>query len=175
MRDALTAFGLDPLHIGAAARTRRELHAYLELHIEQGPVLEQNNLPVGVVTAISGATRLAVSLAGMAGHAGTVPMALRRDALAGAAECIVAIEEFCRTDQGGLVGTVGNINAMPGATNVIPGRVPSPSTCARPPTRIARWRWRMSSGRSKRSPSAASLRCRSMSPTKTAPCPARPG
>jgi len=123
MRDALTTFGLDPDHIGAAARARRELHAYLELHIEQGPVLEQENLPVGVVTAISGATRLAVSMTGMAGHAGTVPMALRRDALAGAAECIGAIEEFCRTDQGGLVGTVGYINAMPGATNVIPGRV----------------------------------------------------
>ena len=123
MRDALTAFGLDPEHVGAAARARRELHAYLELHIEQGPVLEQENLPVGVVTAISGATRLAASLTGMAGHAGTVPMALRRDALAGAAECIVAIEEFCRTDQDGLVGTVGTINAVPGATNVIPGRV----------------------------------------------------
>jgi allantoate deiminase len=123
MRDALTTFGLDPEHIGAAARARRELHAYLELHIEQGPVLEQKNLPVGVVTAISGATRLAASLTGMAGHAGTVPMALRRDALAGAAECIVALEEFCRTDQGGLVGTVGYINAMPGATNVIPGQV----------------------------------------------------
>jgi allantoate deiminase len=123
MRDALTTFGLDPEHIGAAARARRELHAYLELHIEQGPVLEQNNLPVGLVTAISGATRLAASLTGMAGHAGTVPMALRRDALAGAAECIGAIEEFCRTDEGGLVGTVGYITAMPGATNVIPGRV----------------------------------------------------
>jgi allantoate deiminase len=123
MRDALTTFGLDPDHIGAAARVRRELHAYLELHIEQGPVLEQENLPIGAVTAISGATRLAVSMTGMAGHAGTVPMALRRDALAGAAECIGAIEEFCRTDQGGLVGTVGYINAMPGATNVIPGRV----------------------------------------------------
>jgi allantoate deiminase len=123
MRDALTTFGLDPEHIGAAARARRELHAYLELHIEQGPVLEQKNLPVGLVTAISGATRLAASLTGMAGHAGTVPMALRRDALAGAAECIVALEEFCRTDQGGLVGTVGYINAMPGATNVIPGQV----------------------------------------------------
>ena len=122
MRDALTTFGLDPQHIGAAARARRELHAYLELHIEQGPVLEENNLPVGVVTAISGATRLAASLTGMAGHAGTVPMALRRDALAGAAESIVAIEEFCRNDQSGLVGTVGTINAMPGATNVIPGR-----------------------------------------------------
>jgi allantoate deiminase len=123
MRDALITFGLDPEHIGAAARARRELHAYLELHIEQGPVLEQENLAVGVVTAISGATRLAVSMTGMAGHAGTVPMALRRDALAGAAECIGAIEEFCRSAQGGLVGTVGYINAMPGATNVIPGRV----------------------------------------------------
>lgn len=123
MRDALTTFGLDPEHIGAAARARRELHAYIELHIEQGPVLEQNDLPVGVVTAISGATRLAVSMTGMAGHAGTVPMALRRDALAGAAECIVAIEEFCRIDERGLVGTVGYINAMPGATNVIPGLV----------------------------------------------------
>jgi allantoate deiminase len=123
MRDALVQFGLDPDHIGAAARARRELHAYVELHIEQGPVLEQKNLPVGVVTAISGATRLAAHLSGMAGHAGTVPMALRRDALAGAAECIVAIEEFCKTDEGGLVGTVGYIDAMPGATNVIPGRV----------------------------------------------------
>lgn len=122
MRDALLAFGLDPDHIGAAARARREMLAYVELHIEQGPVLERKNLPVGVVTAIAGATRLAAHLTGMAGHAGTVPMALRRDALAGAAECIVAIEDFCKTDEAGLVGTVGYIDAMPGATNVIPGR-----------------------------------------------------
>ena len=123
MRDALVTFGLDPEHIGAAARARRELLAYVELHIEQGPVLERQNLPVGVVTAIAGATRLAANLTGMAGHAGTVPMALRRDALTGAAECITTIEELCRTDDGGLVGTVGYIDAMPGATNVIPGRV----------------------------------------------------
>ena len=123
MREAMQQFGLDPDHVGAAARTRRELHAYVELHIEQGPVLEQQNLPVGVVTAIAGATRLAANLTGMAGHAGTVPMALRRDALAGAAECIVAVEEFCKADGAGLVGTVGAISAMPGATNVIPGRV----------------------------------------------------
>jgi allantoate deiminase len=123
MRQALVLFGLDPDHIGAAARAPSELLAYVELHIEQGPVLEAEKLPVGVVTAISGATRLAVELRGMAGHAGTVPMALRRDALAGAAECIVAIEEFCCTDRDGLVGTVGYINAMPGATNVIPGMV----------------------------------------------------
>jgi allantoate deiminase len=123
MREALRIFGLDPDHVGAAARVRRELLAYLELHIEQGPVLEQEDLPVGVVSAIAGATRLAARLSGMAGHAGTVPMAMRRDALAGAAECIGAIEEFCRTDGGGLVGTVGYIQAMPGATNVIPGQV----------------------------------------------------
>jgi allantoate deiminase len=123
MREALSQFGLDPGRIGAAARSRSELHGYVELHIEQGPVLERESLPVGVVTAISGATRLAASLTGMAGHAGTVPMPLRRDALAGAAECIVAIEAFCRTDEGGLVGTVGYIHAMPGATNVIPGQV----------------------------------------------------
>jgi allantoate deiminase len=123
MRDALSAFGLDPGGIGAAARARAELLAYVELHIEQGPVLEAQNLPVGVVTAIAGATRLAACLTGMAGHAGTVPMRLRRDALAGAAECIVSIEEFCRTDEAGLVGTVGYIHAMPGATNVIPGQV----------------------------------------------------
>jgi len=123
MRDAMIAFGLDPDHIGAAARPRGELLAYIELHIEQGPVLEKQQVPVGVVTAISGATRLAASLTGMAGHAGTVPMALRRDALTGAAECVVAIEELCRTDPDGLVGTVGYIDAMPGATNVIPGKV----------------------------------------------------
>jgi allantoate deiminase len=123
MAEALKKFGLDPKHVGAAARIRRELLGYVELHIEQGPVLEQKNLAVGVVTAIAGATRLAAKLTGMAGHAGTVPMALRRDALAGAAECIVAIEEFCRSDKGGLVGTVGYIDAAPGAGNVIPGRV----------------------------------------------------
>jgi allantoate deiminase len=122
MREALSQFGLDPEHIGAAARARSELLAYVELHIEQGPVLEAEALPVGVVSAISGATRLAVVLTGMAGHAGTVPMALRRDALAGAAECIAMIETFCRTDTG-LVGTVGTIEAKPGATNVIPGQV----------------------------------------------------
>jgi allantoate deiminase len=122
MRQALIEFGLDPDHIGAAARVRGELLAYIELHIEQGPVLEAHNLPVGVVTAIAGAKRLAVRLTGMAGHAGTVPMALRRDALTGAAECISRIEELCRSDDAGLVGTVGYIHATPGATNVIPGQ-----------------------------------------------------
>ena len=122
MRDAVQRFGLDPEHVGAAARAPSEYLAYVELHIEQGPVLETEGLPAGVVTAISGATRLSVTLDGAAGHAGTVPMAMRRDALAGAAECIVAIERQCRDDIG-LFGTVGAIRAEPGATNVIPGRV----------------------------------------------------
>ncbi|MGC1552949.1 MAG: allantoate amidohydrolase [Bradyrhizobium sp.] len=122
MREALVQFGLDPDDIGAAARVRGQLLAYVELHIEQGPVLEASGLPVGVVSAIAGATRLAARLTGMAGHAGTVPMALRQDALAGAAECIAAIEQLCRADDGGLVGTVGYLHAMPGATNVIPGQ-----------------------------------------------------
>ena len=122
MREALVQFGLDPDHIGAAARVRGELLGYVEVHIEQGPVLEARNLAVGVVSAIAGATRLAARLTGMAGHAGTVPMALRRDALAGAAECISSIEQLCREDDGGLVGTVGYIHAAPGATNVIPGQ-----------------------------------------------------
>jgi allantoate deiminase len=123
MRDALVKFGLDPDHIGAAARARSELLAYIELHIEQGPVLEAKGLPVGVVSAIAGATRMAARVTGMAGHAGTVPMELRRDALTGAAELISKIEELCLTDGRGLVGTVGYIHASPGATNVIPGQV----------------------------------------------------
>jgi allantoate deiminase len=122
MREAMEAFGLAPAALVDCARAPRDILAYVELHIEQGPVLEAEDLPVGVVTAISGANRFAIVLEGMAGHAGTVPMALRRDALAGAAECIAAIESDCQAHPG-LVGTVGQIAAEPGATNVIPGRV----------------------------------------------------
>jgi allantoate deiminase len=121
MREAMQQYGLDPARVDEAARTRGDYLAYLELHIEQGPVLEAEDLPVGVVTAIGGATRLSVTLEGMAGHAGTVPMAMRRDALTGAAECIAAIERQCR-DDAGLLGTVGTIRVSPGAGNVIPGQ-----------------------------------------------------
>ncbi len=122
MRRALAAFGLDPDRVGEAARRREDVLAYAELHIEQGPVLEAEGLPVGVVTAINGATRLSVTLEGTAGHAGTVPMNLRRDALAAAAECVLAIEVRCAATPE-LVGTVGRLEALPGAVNVIPGRV----------------------------------------------------
>ncbi len=122
LSEAILGFGLDPRHIGRAARRRGDVLAYLELHIELGPVLEAEDLPLGVVTAISGASRFLITLEGEAGHAGTVPMDLRRDALAGAAECVLAVERLCGTGQG-LVGTVGQITAEPGAINVIPGQV----------------------------------------------------
>lgn len=122
MREALRAFGLEPARIGAAARRREDVLAYAELHIEQGPVLEAEGLPVGVVTAINGATRFAVEVDGMAGHAGTVPMTLRQDALAAAAECVLAIERRCGAEPD-LVGTVGKLECLPGAVNVVPGKV----------------------------------------------------
>jgi allantoate deiminase len=119
---ALREFGLDPDAIPKLARKKGEVLAYAELHIEQGPVLEAEGLPVGVVTAINGFSRLRVTLEGAAGHAGTVPMALRRDALAGAAECALAVERIARS-QPEVVGTVGRLEAKPGAINVIPGEV----------------------------------------------------
>ena len=122
MRDAIRQFGLDPANIVQAARRRDEVAAYVELHIEQGPVLEAEGLAVGVVTAINGFCRLVVEIHGVAGHAGTVPMRLRKDALAAAAECVLAIESFAQTTPD-LVATVGQIEAFPGAINVIPGRV----------------------------------------------------
>jgi allantoate deiminase len=120
--DALREFGLDPTRAAQVARKKGEVLAYAELHIEQGPVLEAEGLPVGVVTAINGFSRLRATLHGVAGHAGTVPMPLRRDALAGAAQCVLAIERIARSDPD-LVGTVGRIEAKPGAINVIPGEV----------------------------------------------------
>ena len=122
MRAAMRESGLDPERIAQAGHRREDVLAYAELHIEQGPVLEAEGLAVGVVTAINGATRLAVEVEGFAGHAGTVPMNLRRDALAVAAECVLAIERRCSSVPE-LVGTVGKLETLPGAVNVIPGKV----------------------------------------------------
>jgi allantoate deiminase len=122
MAHALREFGLDPKGIPTLARKKGEVLAYAELHIEQGPVLEAEGLAVGVVTAINGFSRLRVTLRGAAGHAGTVPMNLRRDALAGAAECALAVERVA-VGHPELVGTVGRFEAKPGAINVIPGEV----------------------------------------------------
>ena len=122
MSQALSEFGLDPKQISAIARKKGQVLAYAELHIEQGPVLEAEGLPVGVVTAINGFSRLRVTLRGAAGHAGTVPMKLRRDALAATAECVLMVERIARGHPE-LVGTVGRLEVKPGAINVIPGEV----------------------------------------------------
>jgi len=119
---ALLEFGLNPEQVSQVKRKQSDVLAYAELHIEQGPVLEAEGLPVGVVTAINGFSRLRVALRGEAGHAGTVPMGLRRDALAAAAECILAVEKIA-AGHPELVATVGRIEAKPGAINVIPGEV----------------------------------------------------
>lgn len=120
--DAMRAAGLDPAAIAAHPRGPATLAAYVEVHIEQGPVLLDEGLPLGVVTAIAGGTRHRVTVAGAAGHAGTVPMARRRDALAAAAEMVLAVEARAKL-QPGLVGTVGMLEVRDGTGNVIPGEV----------------------------------------------------
>jgi allantoate deiminase len=121
LADAIRDFGGDPTALRSAARTPDDLLGYLEVHIEQGPVLEAAGEPLGIVTSIQGQSRGSLVLDGMAGHAGTVPMHLRRDALTGAAAVVLMIEEVARgTD--GLVATVGQVAAEPGASNVIPSR-----------------------------------------------------
>jgi allantoate deiminase len=122
LADAVRAFGGDPERLASARRDPADLIGYYEAHIEQGPVLEAGGVPLGVVTAIAGQTGGRIVFTGEAGHAGTVPMALRRDALGAAAEFVTAVEAAAR-DQDGVVATVGTVEVEPGARNVIPGRV----------------------------------------------------
>ena len=119
IEDAIRAFGLDPSRI-AEARAAADALGYLEFHIEQGPVLESLGLPLAIVEAIVGQSRLEIRFEGRANHAGTTPMRPRRDALAGAAEWISLVEREARAAEG-LVATVGQIAVEPGAANVIPG------------------------------------------------------
>ncbi|MCR4282084.1 MAG: allantoate amidohydrolase [Bauldia sp.] len=122
MRRALSAFGVDPDRLAAEAYHRAGVVGYLEVHIEQGPVLERANEPLGIVSAIASQGRYRLHVRGEAGHAGTVPMAIRHDALAGAAEIMTMIEEVARKGaKASLVATVGEIRITPGASNVIPG------------------------------------------------------
>jgi allantoate deiminase len=123
LAQAFAAFGLDPTRLEEAARKPGEVLAFLEAHIEQGPVLEAEGLALGVVTAIAAQKRLLVRFTGLAGHAGTTPMNLRKDPGPAAAEAILALERICSGGEDGLVGTVGRITALPGAFNVIPGAV----------------------------------------------------
>jgi allantoate deiminase len=107
----------------AAAKPAGSTLAFLEAHIEQGPLLEAEGLALGLVTGIAAQLRFQVTIEGRAGHAGTNAMHLRRDALAGAAEAVLAIERIAREGGGDLVATVGRMTVAPGAVNVVPGRV----------------------------------------------------
>jgi len=119
LHDAFRSFGLDPAAIGSAARTSDDFVGYLETHIEQGPVLEEHDMPLGIVSSIAGARRFHITITGKAGHSGT-PWPHRRDALAGASEAIVAIERIARAAD--LIATVGHLEVFPDAVNVIAGR-----------------------------------------------------
>ena len=126
MRQAINDFGGDAekwraldRRNGAHNSEHGDVVAFVESHIEQGPVLLNEGLAVGVVTAIAGATRLRINVTGLAGHAGTVPMGARQDALTAAAEMVLFVESYC-TKNAGLVGTVGITSVKPGAVNVIP-------------------------------------------------------
>jgi allantoate deiminase len=122
MAEAIRAFGGDPSRIGEDKWNTGALLGYVEVHIEQGPVLEGFGLPVGVVSAIAGQARYLVTFTGEAGHAGTVPMEGRRDALAAAAEFVLAVEAEAGSHEG-VVATVGQVTVHPGVSNVIPGVV----------------------------------------------------
>lgn len=122
LAEAVREFGGDPNALQGDRRNAEDLLGYCEVHIEQGPVLEVEGLPVGVVTAIAAQDRFDVRFVGEAGHAGTVPMRLRRDALCAAAEFVMSVEEVTR-EQPGAVGTVGQLAVQPSASNVIPGSV----------------------------------------------------
>lgn len=121
LADVIRAYGLDPANIPSSTADPA-INAFIEIHIEQGPVLESENLSVAAVTGIVGQSRLTIEFAGHANHAGTTPMHLRHDALAGAAEWIAIVEKHAiRTES--LVATVGKIDASPNAGNVIAGKV----------------------------------------------------
>lgn len=121
---ALIAFGCDPKRFSESEYKPGSIFCFLELHIEQGPVLDLAKKPIAVVSGISGPLWLTVKLRGMAGHAGSVPMAIRKDALVGAAEIIIALNDIATQIPGApTVGTVGTINVFPASRNIIPEEV----------------------------------------------------
>lgn len=123
-KQALIDFGCDPDKLEKSVYPPNSIAAFLELHIEQGPVLEQLNQPIGIVSAIAGPLWLTATLTGFAGHAGSVPMAARQDALVGAAEAIVAFNQIVKQDLAApAVGTVGTLEVFPGSPNIIPEQV----------------------------------------------------
>ncbi|MFZ5918941.1 MAG: Zn-dependent hydrolase [Chloroflexota bacterium] len=122
LREALAELGGRPDDLAGEARQPGSIAAYLELHIEQGPVLDQKGIALAAVTGIAGIRRFHLTIAGQANHAGTTPMSLRRDALVGAAQFVCDVEGICRAEPG-AVGTVGHLMVSPNMPNVVPGRV----------------------------------------------------
>lgn len=123
LREAAEAIGGRPDELDGEAIGAGNWMGYFELHIEQGPVLYERNIPVALVTAIAGQVRVEVRFIGVAGHAGTVPMDMRSDALCGASEFVLGAEAFARAAGSGLVATVGKLEIKDAASNVIPGEV----------------------------------------------------
>lgn len=122
--EALKQAGFQPEQLETVKKKKGDYHAFMELHIEQGPVLEVENKSIGIVTAIAAPTRLKVHVKGVADHSGTTPMHLRNDALVGASDLIVALETIASSKAGDhTVATVGNVLVQPGVMNVIPGEV----------------------------------------------------
>ena len=123
MAEGIKGIGGNPDSIQSSIRKRGDIHAFLELHIEQGGVLEMENLQIGVVEGIVGILDCEITIEGFANHAGTTPMKLRKDALVAASKLIIAVTEVINSVPGNQVGTVGKIKALPGAYNVVPGKV----------------------------------------------------
>jgi beta-ureidopropionase / N-carbamoyl-L-amino-acid hydrolase len=123
MAEGIRAIGGNPDNIQSCIRKKGDLHAFLELHIEQGGILEKENLQIGVVEGIVGIVHWVVTVEGFANHAGTTPMDMRQDALLGASKFIIAVNEVITSVEGNQVGTIGKIAVSPGAYNVIPGKV----------------------------------------------------
>lgn len=121
-REAIRNFGLDPQHIPDAVLPFHRIAAFFEVHIEQGPLLEQANSPIGIVSGIAGQSKLALRLRGRADHAGTTPQSIRRDAFLGAAEFALAVEAIGKETEG-LRATIGRLLLSPNATNVVPSEV----------------------------------------------------
>jgi allantoate deiminase len=161
LAEAFATFGLDPTRLEEAARKPGEMLAFLEAHIEQGPVLEAEGLALGVVTAIAAQKRLMVRFTGMAGHAGTTPMSLRKDPGPAAAEAILALERICAAGRTAWSAPSAGSPPCPGPSTSFPARSNIRWTCGpRSPPRATRPS-RPSPPRSRPSPRGAAWRCRS--------------
>ena len=123
MADAMESFGFDPHKIGDAKRKPEEIRAFIELHIEQGPVLENEKVDIGLVDYIVGIAEYSISIKGRPDHAGTTPMDMRRDPLVAASKLVCQIEEYALSEGNGTVATVGTLNVYPGAANIVPAGV----------------------------------------------------